>query len=216
MTATIPLYARPESFRGEQCAEAPAERRHVTLQLSGRGGGQALGNVPSAELSRLLIAPGGVCPAELPDGTPAVGASSQLSGCQDACHAVRRRPRPPVGVHPSVSSSGVQVSSRPVSSPSGVRTSGSLIPDSAVRPSGVQSSGVQPVRRPAVWCPSVRPSHPSGPASARRWRLGTPRYGGATFTTGTSRVPWSGPVTQAYSVDSPSRPGCGQRCGGRV
>src|SRR6266508_4409282 len=168
MTATIPLYARPESFRGEQCAEAPAERRHVTLQLSGRGGGQALGNVPSAELSRLLIAPGGVCPAELPDGTPAVGASSQLSGCQDACHAVRRRPRPPVGVHP------------------------------------------------AVWCPSVRPSHPSGPASARRWRLGTPRYGGATFTTGTSRVPWSGPVTQAYSVDSPSRPGCGQRCGGRV
>jgi hypothetical protein len=62
-----------------------------------------------------------------------------------------------------------------------------------------------PVRCPAVRCPAVRcpaagvssrwgvrPSalpHPSRPASAGRWRLGTCRYGGATVTTGTSRVP---------------------------
>jgi hypothetical protein len=58
------LYARPAIIRGQQCAEAPAGRRRVTLPLSGHGGGQAL-----LALSVLLSCPGadrpgGVWPAE--------------------------------------------------------------------------------------------------------------------------------------------------------
>jgi hypothetical protein len=84
----------------------------------------------------------------------------------------------PVCVHYWVSTqpgppSGVQVSSRPVSSPSSVRLSGSLVRTRlsgrlVSSPSGVQPSGV---------CPSAR-SQPSRPASAGWWRWGRPRYGG--------------------------------------
>jgi hypothetical protein len=84
---------------------------------------------------------------------------------------------------PDADTSGVQVSSRPVSSPSSVQLSGSLV---RIRlsgrlvssPSGVQLSGVRPFAL----------LHPSRPRQ-RVVAMGTRRYGGATVTTGTSRVP---------------------------
>jgi len=131
------LYARPEIVRGEQCAEAPAGRRNVTLQLTGRGGGQAIGSVPSAELSDC-----GSPRRRLSGGAsgrhPAIEACRSGQDASPACRAVRRRSActvrcPPFGVHQSVPSSGVQLSSRPVSSPSSVRSSGSLVRCPAVR-----------------------------------------------------------------------------------
>ena len=78
---------------------------------------------------------------------------------------------------------GVQ-SSRPVSDR---RASGHLVPSS-----GTDLSGrlVPPVRRPAVWCPPVRPvaSVLGQPAVA----LGARRFGGA-FTAGVGRIPCSLP-----------------------
>ena len=116
-----------------------------------------------------------------------------------------------VSTHPS----GVQVSSRPVSS---CPDTGRLAPSSPVPLSGrlVSSpSGVQPVRGSAVRCPSVRPSHPSGPASARRRRLGTPRYGGQSSCLERIEFHVVRPRPSG-SVDGPGRPGCGHRCGGRM
>jgi hypothetical protein len=99
----------------------------------------------------------------------------------------------PVCVHYWVSTqpgppSGVQVSSRPVSSPSSVRLSGSLVRTRLSGPLVSSPSGVQPfgVR------PSAR-SQPSRPASAGWWRWGRPRDGGAAVMTGSSRVA-CGPV----------------------
>ena len=90
----------------------------------------------------------------------------------------------------------------------------------------VQPAGVQPVRRPAVWCPA-RPAS-SRLVSARRpgrSRL-VPRPpgggdGGDLGTAGSghdwieSSSRWSGPVLGG-SVDGPRRHGCGHRCGGGV
>jgi hypothetical protein len=96
--------------------------------------------------------------------------------------------------------SGVQVSSRPVSSPSTVRSSGSL---ARTRLSGRLVSGPSGVQ-PAGVCPSAR-SQPSRSASASgqpsrldrvKFRVVRPLPGG--------------------SVDGPRRHGCGHRCGGRV
>jgi hypothetical protein len=102
-----------------------------------------------------------------------------------------------VGVHPSVRGPGVQPSGVQLS---GVRTAGSLVSGPSVRP-----SGVRPVRRPA--CPgfsravSVRPSHPSGPASARRRRLGdTSVRRGNPHAWNESSSMWSGPVPAARST----------------
>jgi hypothetical protein len=71
-------------------------------------------------------------------------------------------PRPPCGVRPSGSSSGIRLSSRPVSSPSGVRSPGFVVqgsggPDGRCPPSGVDPSGVQP---PGVQPPGVQPVCP--------------------------------------------------------
>jgi hypothetical protein len=123
-------------------------------------------------------------------------------------HSVSTHPlcRPGPGVQPSgVQPSGVQ--------PSGVQPVLCPVvwlprPDPAVRP-----SGVQPVRRPAVWCPSAL-LHPSRPRQ-RVVAMGRRRYGGATVTTGRGEFHVVRPVPSG-SVDGPSRPGCGQRCGGRV
>ena len=102
-----------------------------------------------------------------------------------------------VGVHPSVR---VQVSSRPVSS---CPVSGQLAPSSPVPLSGrlVSSpSGVQPVRGPAVRCPSARrirrvPRQPGGGAlgdtSVRR---------GNPHAWNESSSMWSGPVPAARST----------------
>jgi hypothetical protein len=118
-----------------------------------------------------------------------------------------------VGVHPSVR---VQVSSRPVSS---CPVSGHLAPSSPVPLSGrlVSSpSGVQPVPGPAVRCPSVRPSHPSRPASARRRRFGG-HLGTAGQSSRLERIEFHVVRPRSSgSVDGPGRPGCGHRCGGRV
>jgi hypothetical protein len=106
--------------------------------------------------------------------------------------------------------SGVQVSSRPVSSPSTVRSSGSL---ARTRLSGRLVSGPSGVQ-PAGVCPPVAASRPAA-AGWSRW--GTPGYGGAAVTAGSSRVacgPASSPAAQ--STAGPRRLGCGHRCGGRV
>jgi hypothetical protein len=106
---------------------------------------------------------------------------------------------------------------RPVSSPSTVRLSGYLVRTRlsgrlVSSPSGVRRASV----RPAGVSPSAR-SHPSRPASASG-SDGDTRYGGATVTTGSSRVP-CGPAQGTVpggSVDGPMRHRCGHRCGGLV
>ena len=112
--------------------------------------------------------------------------------------------------------SGVQVSSRPVSSPSGVQPVQCPViwlprPDAAVRP-----SGVQPVRRPAVWCPPVRPVAAVSSRVSRVLAMGeTSVRRGSGHDWIESSSMWSGPVPGG-SVDGPRRHGCGHRCGGRV
>ena len=118
-------------------------------------------------------------------------------------------PRLPFGVRPIRSVVQVQLSGRLVSSPSSVRSSGPR-PDAAVRP-----AGVQPVRRPAVWCLSVRPVATVSSASAGWWRRGQLGTAGSGHDWIESSSVWSGPVPGG-SVDGPRRPGCGHRCGGRL
>jgi hypothetical protein len=73
-------------------------------------------------------------------------------------------------------------------------------------------SGVQPVWCPAVWCPAVRPVASVSSRVSPAVALGTPRCDGATFTTGRVEFHAVRPRPSG-SVDGPSRPGCGQRCG---
>jgi hypothetical protein len=113
--------------------------RHPVAVWSRRSPG--LGSVRLRSCRGLLIAPGGVCPAEPLDTIPPVGFSSQWSGCQDAWLLAIAGLRPRLGVHPTQSA---------VRGP-GVQLSGSRCP--AVWGPGVQPSGVQPVQCPVVWLP---------------------------------------------------------------
>jgi hypothetical protein len=110
------------------------------------------------------------------------GGAARLGGggCPDACHAVRRAVRflgqCPRAVRCPVSGCPVQ--------PSGVQPSGHLV----VPSSGTDLSGrlVPSVRRPAVWCPPVRPvaSVPSRVSPPWPWEHASPA--------GPSRLEWVG------------------------
>jgi hypothetical protein len=123
---------------------------------------------------------------------------------------------------------------RPSSSASTIRCP--PIP-SAVRGPGVQPSGVQPVQCPVIWLPRPGPAVPAvwcpaRPASAV-WcpsvrpiaSISSPSASGGDGDTSVRRANrhdwneassmWSVP-SPSGSVDGPSRPGCGQHCGGRV
>jgi hypothetical protein len=87
--------------------------------------------------------------------------AAELSGFVAGPDGGERGPRPACGVHPSGSVSRIRLSSRLVSSPSGVRSPGVV-----VQGSGGPAVWCPLVQRPAVCCPlrpsgRVRPSHPT-------------------------------------------------------
>jgi hypothetical protein len=126
--------------------------------------------VPSQPM--LLSCPG-LLPAQTASARRSVqpASSGRPSSPGSALPGRQPRRRSPVGVHHAlsthpVSSSGIRQSSRPVSSPSGVRSPGVVVQGLAVRtagvhpssvqlsgvqPSGVQPSGVQPSGVQPVW-----------------------------------------------------------------
>jgi hypothetical protein len=106
-------------------------------------------------------------------------------------HSVSTHPGPP---------SGVLASSRPVYSPSSIRSSGFLV--------RTRLSGRPCPARPASSRLVSTRSHPSRPTSAGRWGLGTRRSDGATVTTGPSRGP-HGPAPSPAAAGARRRPGCG-------
>jgi hypothetical protein len=83
--------------------------------------------------------------------------AAELSGFVARPDGGEGGPRPACGVHPSGSVSGIRLSSRLVSSPSGVRSPGVVVQGSAVRPSGVRPSGVHPSSVQPSAVHSVRP-----------------------------------------------------------
>jgi hypothetical protein len=150
--------------------------------------------------------------------------------------------RSPVGVQHAVSSrlvssSGIRRSSRPVSSPSGVRSPGVVVRGPAVRPAAVHPSSVQPsgVHPSGVQPSAVRPVRPdaSGSSHVRRWRLGPrlvrrgTRHHGNGSRSRWAAAPLSGSVDGRGSLDravlpsralvgggsvaDPGRVGCGRR-----
>jgi hypothetical protein len=149
--------------------------------------------------------------------------------------------RSPVRVHHAlsthpVSSSGIRPSSRPVSSPSGVRSPGFVVRRPAVRmagvhPSSVQLSGVQPssVQPSSVQPSSVQPSGVPPPADVRPRRSGrasvssTPGGGVGDQAGAAGRPSPQEPVEVPVGCRAverlgqrPSRPGRGRRCRGRA
>jgi hypothetical protein len=97
-----------------------------------------------------------------------------------------------VSTHP-VPTSGVRSSNRPVSSrPVSSRpVSGQLVPSSGIRLSG---RPVSARRRPAGWCPRVRPITSVSSASARRWPWRSRRCGGQSSQPGRIELPVVGGV----------------------
>jgi hypothetical protein len=165
------LYARPESFRGQQCAEAPAGRRRSAPQPTVAAVARSVRSSMVPLGSLLLRRPGSLL-AQTASARRSVQPASAVGRrrgrhCQDASHSVGRRsvstmrcPLTDVVVwDPAVQPSGVQ--------PSGVRSPGFVVRGPAVRtvgvhpssvqPSGVHPSGVQPSGVQPVWCPP-RPS----------------------------------------------------------
>ena len=156
--------------------------------------------------------------------------SGRPSSPRPAMPGRQPRRRSPVRVHHAlsthpVSSSGIRQSSRPVSSPSGVRSPGFVVRGPAVRmagvhPSSVQLSGVQPsgVQPAGVRPADVRP-HRSGRASVSS----TPG-GGVGDQAGAAGHPSpQEPVEVPVGCRAverlgqrPSRPGRGRRCRGRA
>jgi hypothetical protein len=161
----------------------------------------------------VLIAdrPRGVCPAELLDSIPAVGSSSQWPGCQDACLPSTAGLCPLLGVHQPGPPSGVQVSSRPVSSRP---LSGYLAPSSG-RSCPADSCPTRPASSRLV---SARPPDgrsrlvPRPPGSGDGGRLGT---AGQRSRLDQVESHVARPVPGS-SVDGLRKHGCGHRCGGRM
>jgi hypothetical protein len=171
----------PSAMRGHrwQCAEAPAGRRSVTLQCSGRGGGQArpwqcLGCCAALVADR----PRRRLPGELPDAIPAVGVVAVAGNARMSAMPAGTGARPSwVSTHP-VASSVVRVGCP------AVRCPGNWLH----RPgSGRPAVWCLPVRDPAVRCPPVRPVA-SVSSRVRRRRWGPGRYSGAAVTTATGRA----------------------------
>ena len=147
-------------------------RRSATAAVwSGGGQARPLAVFLSAELSWLLIAPCGAYPAELLGGVPVVGRRCGQVG-RDVRRTVRCRSLSTIGCPPG------PVSSRPVSSRrvSDRRVSGRLVPSSRT---GLSGRLVPPVRRPAVWCPPVRPVASVPSRVSPPWPLGPRRSSGA-------------------------------------
>jgi hypothetical protein len=209
MAATVPLYARPDILRGQQRAEAPAGRRRTT-GADGRGGDQPVRSSMMPSESLLLSRPGSLL-AQTASARRSVqpASSSRPSSPRPAMPGRQPRRRSPVRVHHAlsthpVSSSGIRQSSRPVSSPSGVRSPGFVVRGPAVRMADVHPSSVQlrrgrrrvghrPPPRGAVnaWCPPCEPmvGRPGVVAHQGHGRSGRfPRAGSATQPQqGTSR-----------------------------
>jgi hypothetical protein len=130
---------------------------------------------------------------------PASGVVAVVDNPRTPAVASIAGPRPPCGVRPSGSSSGIRLSS-----PSGVRSPGFV-----VQGSGGPDGRCPPVRCPAAWCPAAWcpaawcPPRPSGrvrPVHLRRWRWGPGRCGGAPCTTARVQVPVGG-----RDVEQPGR-----------
>jgi hypothetical protein len=149
-----PLYARPVIVGGEQCAEAQPGPRRPTVELPGCDHGQNRGG----SVCRQAVLVADRRRRRLPRrilGRRSERGQRRRAGreCQDACHAVRRRPAPTVWVRSRVQPSPVQ--------PSGW-------PASMVQPFGVQAvrcpsrSVSKPFGVQAVRCPSRPVSKPSG------------------------------------------------------
>jgi hypothetical protein len=94
----------------------------------------------------------------------------------------------PFGSHVRVRASSCPVSSHPVSSRP---VSGQLVPSSGIRLSG---RPVSARRRPAGWCPRVRPITSVSSASARRWPWRSRRCGGQSSQPGRIELPVVGGV----------------------
>jgi hypothetical protein len=149
------LSTQPFSAR-EQCAEAPAGRRSVTLQLPGRGGGQIRpGGVPSGALSwccssrRRLPALRSVWTASRQTGRRRTGRTGQdacFAGCRRSASTIRYHP---IRAHPSGSGCpAVRCPARPVP--------GHLVPSPKVRLSGRPVSASPASRRLVSARPSCR------------------------------------------------------------
>jgi hypothetical protein len=170
--------------------------------------------VPSQPM--LLSCPG-LLPAQTASARRSVqpASSGRPSSPGSALPGRQPRRRSPVGVHHAlsthpVSSSGILQSSRPVSSPSGVRSPGVVVQGLAVRTAGVHPSSVQPsgVQPSGVQPSGVQPSGPDASVSSHsgRWRWGAGRCGGAPVTTGTGRGPGGLPRRRA-ARSTANRPG---------
>jgi hypothetical protein len=147
-----------------------------------------LGRVLPAELSWLLIdqrrLAGGAC-GRRPSGRtslPRPGMPARRP-CRPSPIRVHHWVSTPFGSHVRVRASSRPVSSRPVS--------GQLVPSSGIRLSG---RPVSARRRPAGWCPRVRPITSVSSASARRWPWRSRRCGGQSSQPGRIELPVVGGV----------------------
>jgi hypothetical protein len=122
----------------------------------------------------VVARPDGVCPAERPADIQRSGIVALVDPARTPATASVAGRCPASGVPHPVSSSGIRRSSRPVSSPSGVRSPGFV-----VQVSGGPVACGPPVRCPALWCPpGQRPAGwcpPVGPdvsvsSHTGRWR----------------------------------------------
>jgi hypothetical protein len=192
--------ARNHPMRAVRQGAGWTSERHPAAVWSRRSPG--LGSVRLQSCRGLLIAPRRCLPGGASGQHPTGRLLVAVVGMPGCLAAVHRRSASTIGcplIPVRCPGSGVQLSgsrcpavwgpARPVSSPSSPSSVQPVQcpvvwlprPDAAVRP-----AGVRPVRRqPAGVCPPVAASRPA----AAEWpRWGTPGYGGAAVTAGSSRV----------------------------